>query len=140
MNDKKWWKRLKPFRIASNWKIMWNKLEDIEPDDINPDDDAWLFVFLQDMVYITTEYTYKKDKKTIKRTLAIDLGWYPDGDVNGNYRLVAILDDNWSEPILEMETRSTKEVADTMELWMFETFVNWERMYPANKNKPSMDK
>lgn len=32
-----------------------------------------------------------------------------------------ILNDDWENPVLEMETRSTQEIADTMELWMFET-------------------
>ena len=40
-------------------------MEDIEPDYTDPDNDAWLFIFLEDMVYITTEYTYKKDKKVL---------------------------------------------------------------------------
>lgn len=135
MGDEKWWKRLKPLRIASNWKVMWNKLEDIEPDYTDPDHDAWLFIFLEDIVYIITEYTYKKDKKTIKRTLAIDLGWYPDGDIKGSYRLVAILDDHWNKPILELKTRSTQEVVDTMELWMFETFADWKNTYPEDKEE-----
>jgi len=99
---------------------MWNKLRDIEPDDVEQDDDAWLFTFVEDMIYMTTEYSYKKSEKTIKHTLAIDLGWYPEGDRKGQYRLVAVLDDNWSKPILEMRTRSTQKVADTIELWTFE--------------------
>ena len=28
----------------------------------------------------------------------IDLGWYPDGDPDGSYRLVAILNDDWENP------------------------------------------
>ena len=38
---------------------------------------------------------------TIKHTLAVDLGWYPEGDKDGEYCLVAILDNNWDCPILE---------------------------------------
>lgn len=126
MDSEKWWKQLKPFRLAPNWKIMWNKLKDIEPDHVKEDDDAWLFTFVEDMTYITTEYTYKENKKNMKHTLAIDLGWYPEGDRNGCYHLAAILDNNWDKPILEMKTRSTQKVADTIELWLFETLLNWE--------------
>lgn len=50
-------KQLKPFRLAPNWKIMWNKLKDIEPDNVK-EDDAWLFTFVKNMTYITTEYTF----------------------------------------------------------------------------------
>lgn len=130
MNNKMWWKCLKPFRLAAGWKIIWNKLEDIEPDHVEPDDHRWGFTFVQDMTYMVTEYTYKENKQTIKHTLAIDLGWYPDGDVKGHYYLAAILDDDWNNPVLAVETRSTQEIADTMELWMFNTFTNvfWQQV------------
>ncbi|MDE6231735.1 MAG: hypothetical protein K2M60_00095 [Lachnospiraceae bacterium] len=133
MDNEKWWKQLKSFRLAPNWKIMWNKLKDIEPDKVNDDDDAWLFTFVEDMTYITTEYTYKENKKTIKHTLAVDLSWYPEGDVKGHYHLVAILDNNWNKPILEMKTRSTQKVVDTIELWLFETLINWENRIYMNE-------
>ena len=57
MDNKKWWKSLKPFRLKSNWTIKWNKLEDIEPDEIEPEDEAWLYIFVQVMTYLVTEYT-----------------------------------------------------------------------------------
>ena len=49
MDNKKWWKSLKPFRLKSNWTIKWNKLEDIEPDEIEPEDEAWLYIFVQEV-------------------------------------------------------------------------------------------
>ena len=132
MDNEKWWKQLKPLRLAPNWKMMWNKLRDIEPDNLKEDDDAWLFTFVEDMVYMTNEYTYKNDKKNVKHILAVDRGWYHEGDRNGGYHLVAILDNNWNEPILEMRTRSTQKVVDTIELWLFETLKNWEnRIYKS---------
>lgn len=132
MDNEKWWKQLKPLRLAPNWKVMWNKLRDIEPDNLKEDDDAWLFTFVEDMVYMTNEYTYKNNKKNVKHILAVDLGWYPEGDRNGSYHLVAILDNDWNEPILEMRTRSTQKVVDTIELWLFETLKNWEnRIYKS---------
>lgn len=130
MDDKKMWKSLKPFRLAPNWKIIWNKLEDVEPDRTAPDDPRWLFTFVQDMTYIVTEYSYKENRQTVTHTLAIDLGWYPEGDVHGQYALSAILDDDWDNPVLTAKTRSTREIADTMELWMFEEFTDvfWQRV------------
>ncbi len=127
MEDKIWWKSLKPFRLAPNWKIVWNKLEDVEPDHTAPDDARWLFTFVQDMTRIVTEYTYKKNRQTKTHTLAIDLGWIPEGDVVGHYDLSAILDDDWENPVLTARTRSTQEIADIMESWMFEklTDVFW---------------
>ena len=48
---------------------------------------------------------------------------------------MAILDDHWNKPILELKTRSTQEVGDTMELWMFETFADWKNTYPEDKEE-----
>ena len=122
----KWWQQLKPFRLAPNWKIMWNHLADIEPDDIDQENNAWLCTFVEDITDIVREYTDKENKETIKHTLAVDLGWYPEGDKDGEYCLVAILDNNWDCPILEKRTRSTQEIADTIELWLFETLSDWK--------------
>ena len=135
MDNKQWWKQLKPFRLAPNWKIMWNKLDNIEPDDVKPDDDAWLCTFVEDMTYIITECTYKKNKKTMKHTLAVDLGWYPEGDIKGCYHLMAVLDNDWNQPLLEMQTRSTQKVADTIELWTFEALADWQNRIYLNDNK-----
>ena len=41
-------------------------------------------------------------------------------DLAGAYRLEAILDDNWENPILECTSRSTREIVETMEYWLFE--------------------
>ena len=59
-------------------------------------------------------------KENPKQTVAIDLGWYPEGDSHGVYRLVAVLDDDFLNPILEFTSRSTREIVDTMEYWLFE--------------------
>lgn len=119
---KQYWKDLLPFRVAPNWEILWNKLYDLDPDKIEEYNDAWLYVFVEDMLLMQTSYTYKRNKKLIKHTLVMDLGWYPEGDKNGTYHLYAILDDDWNSPILECKTRSIQEVVETMEMWMFEKF------------------
>ncbi len=135
MEKAQWWRQLKPFRLAPNWKIMWNKLRDVEPEDARQDDEAWLFTFVEDMMYMVAESTSKENKKTVTHTLGIDLGWYPEGDREGCYHLAAVLDNHWEEPILEMKTRCTQEVVDTMELWLFETFANWENRLLVNGKK-----
>lgn len=121
-DNKQYWKELIPFRVAPNWKILWNELYSLEPDTIEENNDAWLDVFVEDMLLMQTSYTYKQNKQLIKHTLSIDLGWYPEGDKNGTYHLYAILDDDWNSPILECKTRSTQKVVETMEMWMFEKF------------------
>ena len=112
MNDKSWWKNLQPLRIQPGWSFLFNKLAALEPDDLSEDDPAWQFTLVQDILYMR--------KENPKQTVAIDLGWYPEGDPNGAYRLVAVLDDDFLNPILEFTSRSTREIVDTMESWLFE--------------------
>lgn len=118
MEEQPWWKRLYPLRIPPNWKFLWNKLETTEPAELDPQDKAWLFTFVEDMVYLRRE--------SKGQTVSIDLGWYPDGDPTGAYGLVAILDDNWQDPILEFTSRSTQAVAETMETWLFQVLPYYE--------------
>lgn len=118
MEEQPWWKRLYPLRIPPNWKFLWNKLETTEPAGLDPQDKAWLFTFVEDMVYLRRE--------SKGQTVSIDLGWYPDGDPAGAYGLVAILDDNWQDLILEFTSRSTQAVAETMETWLFQVLPYYE--------------
>lgn len=117
------WKNLQPLRIPPGWVCIWNKLESAEPADVPEGDSAWLFTYVQDMTY------FRREGK--EYTISIDLGWYPDGDPNGAYRLEAILDDDWTHPLLSFTSRSTKEIVETMEFWMFSRIprygpVNWK--------------
>ena len=92
------WECLQPLRIPSGWTIMFNKLENMEPKEISPEDKIWLYAYTEDILYMYTNISQKNNKKTEEQKLAIDLGWYPDGDPNGSFRLLAILDDNWETP------------------------------------------
>ena len=121
------WKRLQPLRIPPGWKMMWSKLECQEPETLDPEDRAWLFTYVEDMVYLVREGR--------TQTLALDLGWYPDGDPQGAYRLEAILDNNWNDPLLSLTTRSTREVTETMERWLFSYFPACGPVHEASFRK-----
>lgn len=112
MDQKPWWKNLQPFRIPPCWRIVWNKLESPEPDSLTVDDPAWRFTLVEDILFMK--------KENDSQTVSIDLGWYPDGDPAGAYGLVAILNDDWEDPILAFTSRSTQEIVETIEYWLFE--------------------
>ncbi len=38
-----YWKRLQPLRIPGGWTVMFHKLEDLEPEELPPEDRDWLF-------------------------------------------------------------------------------------------------
>ena len=41
-----YWKRLQPLRIPGGWTVMFHKLEDLEPEELPPEDRDWLFLFI----------------------------------------------------------------------------------------------
>ncbi len=117
-----YWKNLQPLRIPANWTILQHKLMNIEPEKLNKNDDKWLTMFVEDILQIERHLKRKINKKVEQQKLIIDLGWYPDGEPSGNFRLVAILNNNWEFPLLQFTSRSKKEILETLEYWLFEIF------------------
>ncbi|NDO46653.1 hypothetical protein [Clostridium sp. MD294] len=119
-----YWKNLQPFRIPQCWTIVQHQLMNIEPEELDKNDDKWLIMFVQDILQIEKYLKRKINKKVEQQKLIIDLGWYPDGDPSGHFQLVAILNSNWEFPLLQFTSRSKKEIVETLEYWLFEIFCN----------------
>lgn len=117
-----YWKNLQPLRIPPNWTILQHKLMNIEPEKLNKNDDKWLTMFVEDILQIERHLKRKINKKVEQQKLIIDLGWYPDSEPSGNFRLVAILNNNWEFPLLQFTSRSKKEIVETLEYWLFGIF------------------
>ena len=117
------WTSLQPLRIPGGWNVMFNQFASLDPETLPPDDRRWLFFFVEDILYIYTDHTRKRNKQVETQRLAIDLGWYPDGDPEGAFRLEAILDEDWENPLLTFESRSRQEIVDTIECWLFREFM-----------------
>lgn len=96
---------LQPLRISGGWYIIQNKFIDIEPSSIISEDDRLWFHFTEDILQL----------KHKQRNIIIDLGWYPDIDPNGNYRVVAVSNEDWENPIDRFESRSKKEITNKIE-------------------------
>ena len=94
----------------------------IEPEKLNKNDDKWLTMFVEDILQIERHLKRKINKKVEQQKLIIDLGWYPDSEPSGNFRLVAILNNNWEFPLLQFTSRSKKEILETLEYWLFGIF------------------
>lgn len=118
-----YWKRLQPLRIPGGWTVMFHKLEDLEPEELPPEDRDWLFLFTQDILYLYADVKRKRNHQIEKQRLGIDLGWYPDGDPAGCFCLRAVLNGNWEQPLLEFTSRSKKEVVEKLEQWLFNDFM-----------------
>lgn len=57
-----------------------------------------------------------------KANLIIDLGWYPDHDINGAYLLLLVKDYKWDRPLEQITSRSKKEITACIEKWVCHDF------------------
>ena len=106
---------LQPLRIPAGWKIVFNDFFMLDPVQYTDCNDEFWRYFVEDMLYIVNERTLKKDKKTYRKTVAIDLGWYPEMDVNGEFVLYVIKDNDWDDPLAEFRSRSQVKIVDLIE-------------------------
>lgn len=120
-------RKLQPLRIPGGWTVNFNDFMDIDPSEISDkkvsNEKEWLLYFSEDLLYISTEITRKRNKQTETQSLGIDLGWYPEGDPNGSFKLQAILNDNWENPLLSFSSRSKDEITEMLEQWLFREFM-----------------
>lgn len=114
---------LQPLRIPPNWTIKLNKLKDIDPETLAPEDENWLFAFNEDIIYMESQITRKRDRQIEEQKLGIDLGWYPDGEPEGSFLLQAVLNEDWVDPLIKFSSRSKDEIVKTLEKWLWEDFM-----------------
>ncbi|WP_165250579.1 hypothetical protein [Paludisphaera soli] len=105
---------LQPLRIPTGWEIQWNMFLDTESG-FEADDHASIG-FGEDLLQLVHG----------RNSVLIDLGWYPDGDPHGTFRLLAIRkspDDtkmsvSWANPLKMLESRSKAEIVQAVEDWL----------------------
>ncbi|MEO3946304.1 hypothetical protein [Gorillibacterium sp. CAU 1737] len=114
-----------PLRIPMGFAICFNKFVDVEPIVCKTGDgfiENWQY-FTEDILQIEMMnivdggWVIPKSEKII-----IDLGWYPDGQITGQYRLVQV-NESW-EVIREIYSKNRYEIRDTIEDWMRNPTVN----------------
>ncbi len=96
---------LQPLRITGGWDIIQNKFLNLEPSEIVDEDDRLWFHFTEDILQLRHK----------SRNIVIDMGWYPDIEPTGNYRIVAIKDEDWETPLDRFESRSKEEITAKIE-------------------------
>jgi hypothetical protein len=108
-----------PLRIPTGYAVCYNKFCDVDPvsrQDGNGFLDNWEF-FTEDILQIV-KMQLENGKWVVptERKATIDLGWYPDSSINGQYKLV-LVNENW-EVIREKYAKNRFEVRDTIEEWI----------------------
>lgn len=131
---------LQPLRIPPHWTMELNKLEDIDPETLPPEDENWQFAFNEDILYMNSIISRKRNNQTEEQKLGIDLGWYPDGDPNGSFVLQAVLNDDWLDPLIKFSSRNKDEIVKTLEKWLWKDlmpirFIDEEYFHEKHKIK-----
>lgn len=110
-------------KIPTGFAVCYNKFHDIEPITSKDSDETlenWGY-FTEDILQIV-KMELRDGNWFVPniRNIVIDLGWYPDGNANGQYRLVvAKVQEDYSWDILkEKVSRNRFEIRDTLEDWM----------------------
>ena len=96
---------LQPLRIPSGWTVNYNHFSEYDPLTESPE---YLYELSEDMLQMEND------------RFLIDLGWYPEMDLNG--RFILVLADRTRErpfehPIERFETRDKAEVTAKIEEW-----------------------
>ncbi len=112
------WEDLQPLRIPCGWTVRLHKLRCGEPAELPAEDGRWLFCYTEDILQLQADLRRRRDHRTETQQLTVDLGWYPDGDPAGAFRLAAVLDGDWERPLLAFTSRSETAVVETLEHWL----------------------
>ncbi|MCR2806074.1 hypothetical protein [Paenibacillus soyae] len=112
--------KLVPLRISSGWRVTYNEFFEADPDSFVDENHKHAWEFKEDLLQLDHDR---------KRTL--DLGWYPEFNPKGKYRLVLIDSEDkeqpdWENPLYVFETRNFKEIIEKVEFVLNE--VSYCRM------------
>lgn len=96
---------LQPLRIPAGWFVSYNMFSEYDPD---TDSEEYCFELCEDMLQLKN------------KNLLIDLGWYPEGDINGNYKLFLVdttIEFPFETPLQVFSSGSKKEIIQMIEHW-----------------------
>jgi hypothetical protein len=92
---------LRALRIPAGWRIDYNDFTETPLD--HPE--AWTLALKSSLLMLTHE----------RRGMLVDLGWYPDGEAHGRYRLRAFEGDHTGTERSAFETRNPAVVITELE-------------------------
>ncbi|WDM30656.1 hypothetical protein KCX80_16520 [Paenibacillus mucilaginosus] len=108
-----------PLRVPMGFAVCFNKFSDVDPIPCKTGDG-----FIENWEYFTEDILQIAMMKIVDGNwvlpkfdkLIIDLGWYPDSHITGQYRLIQV-NEFW-EVIREKYSKDRHEIKDTIEAWM----------------------
>jgi len=109
-------------KIPAGYAVAYNEFYDVDPV-VSEDSDSLIEnwgLFTEDLLQIV-KLRINNGKWYIperENTLLFDLGWYPDSNINGHYRLL-LVDGDWNE-IKSISSKDRFLIKETLEEWMEE--------------------
>ncbi|OPH47163.1 hypothetical protein BC351_11700 [Paenibacillus ferrarius] len=94
---------LQPLRIPTGWKVNWNVFDEADPAHFVEEDTSFCWNFTEDLLQLH------------KDNIMVDLGWYPEAKVEGNYVLVLIKNEDWENPVIRFESRDIAVITHEIE-------------------------
>ncbi|WP_396335470.1 hypothetical protein [Bacillus sp. IG6] len=91
-------------RIPQGWTVSYNKLIDIDPDQLEEDSDDW-FNFTSSLLQLE----HKESR------LILDVGWYEDIEPSGTFYVLLIKNLDWENPLEDMDTRRPEKLVSQIE-------------------------
>ena len=101
-------------RIPTGWWVAKNDFYDLSPEVLDGNLSP-AGVFVQDILSI--ERWRGGTPVSPEQDFVLDLGWYPDGDPEGRYRLV-LLRKNWDHVLQTFESRDRYAIQRTLDRWL----------------------
>ncbi|RCW40297.1 hypothetical protein [Paenibacillus prosopidis] len=99
--------KLVPLRIPPGWMVNFNQFTEANPDAFKNDDYEYKWEFNEDIL----QFDHIKNNRTV------DLGWYPEFNPKGKYKIVLInsSDPDWQNPIYKFLSRDINEIIEKIE-------------------------
>ena len=134
------YRSFQPLRIPGGWTVIYNKFENIDPETLAAEDEKWLSAFNEDILLLNYKLVRERNKHTKEQEIAVDLGWYPDGEPGGKFRLQAVLNRDWNDPLFDFSSRNKDEITQTLEKWLWVDlmpvrFIDEEYFHKTHKIK-----
>lgn len=96
---------LQPLRIPAGWSVKYNMFSEY---DLDKDGAEYSYELCEDLLQLENQ------------NLLIDLGWYPQGDIEGSYQLYLIDKTNnfsFDSPLKVFKSKSKQEIIYRIEYW-----------------------